>query len=325
MTAPKGGLGARLRRGREWLHRTFVRPEDPMVGVEVRARSVGVVRLAREGRKRTLGAAAALSLPEGALRLSMAESNVVDAAAFRATLRAALEKAGVAGGARVGLVLPDAVAKMTLLGASEIAGRSRREADELLRFKLRKGVPFDVREARLAWAVGAGGGALTLVAAVAGPVLAGYEEACRAEGLEPGFVEPASVALVGACLAGHGEGDRVLVNWDEGYVSILVVRGSWPVVVRTITGDASGAVSDVAREVTSTLVYFRERLGGGELAGAVVRSAALPPERAVAALEGVLERPVELADAWGTLLPSAWTGEAQALAGAAACVGGHAA
>ena len=80
------------------------------MAVEVRAASVGVVRAVREGGRLTLAAAASVELPAGALQISMTQPNVVDGSRFRAALRGALERAGVLGGARAALVLPDPVA-----------------------------------------------------------------------------------------------------------------------------------------------------------------------------------------------------------------------
>ena len=79
-------------------------------------------------------------------------------------------------------MLPDPVARVALLPAAEVKG-NRAQVDELIRFRLRKAVPFDIREARVAFvAGGARSGDPLLVAAIYRPVLEGYEAACRAVG-----------------------------------------------------------------------------------------------------------------------------------------------
>ena len=309
--------------GERWLRRHLLDPDHPMTAVEVRARSIGVVRLAREGRRLSLAAAASLDLPEGAVKVSMTQPNVVDAAAFRETLRAALERAGALHVGRVALVLPDPVARLALLPGSEVAAKRRKQSEELIRFRLRKALPFDVRDARVAFA---GGGTRAadsvLVAAIYRPVLEGYEGACRAVGLHPGVVELSGLALLNAAFGSRPPADRLLVNWDEGYVTLLLARGEWPMLVRTLVGEAAASPDEVAREVGNTLLYYRERLGGTALAQAVVRSAAVPPEQALCLLEGPLEMKPELLDPWPSVRGGDMGRAGQALAGAAACVVG---
>jgi Tfp pilus assembly PilM family ATPase len=218
-------------------------------------------------------------------------------------------------------VLPDPVARLALLPASEVAAKRRKQSEELIRFRLRKALPFDVRDARVAFA---GGGTRAadsvLVAAIYRPVLEGYEEACRAVGLHPGVVELSGLALLNAAFGSRPPADRLLVNWDDGYVTLLLARGEWPLLVRTLVGEAAASPDEVAREVGNTLIYYRERLGGTALAQAVVRSALLPADQALSLLEGPLEMKPELLEPW----PAGRAGDmgraGQTLAGAAASV-----
>jgi hypothetical protein len=260
-----------------------------------------------------------MDLPPGCLDLSIVQPNLVDPAAFRQALRSALERTGVLAGARVALVLPDPVARVALLPAAEVAARGRAQAEELIRFRLRKSVPFDIREARLAFS--ADGSRTTdavVVAAIHRPVLESYEEACRSAGLEPGLVQVAGLALVSAAFRDGAGADRLLVNWDDGYVTLLLARGEWPLLVRTLTGEPAAQPEQVAREVANTVLYYRDRLGGLGLAEAVLRSAALPPERAAAVLAEPLGREPVLVEPWQPLAIGMPAAMAQALAAAAA-------
>ena len=141
-------------------------------------------------------------------------------------------------------------------------------------------------------------------------------------GLHPGLVELSGLALLNAAFGSLPPADRLLVNWDDGYVTLLLARGEWPLLVRTLAGDAAASPDEVAREVGNTLIYYRERLGGHRLAQAVVRSALLPPDEAVRLLEGPLEMKPEVLDPWGALRAADMGRVGQALAGAAACVVG---
>jgi hypothetical protein len=320
-----GAFPERLARTGDWLRRHLLDAPPPLIAVEVRAKGLGVVRLVRQGLALAVGSAAALDLPAGTLGLSMSQANVLDPAAFRQYLKAVLERAGVLAGGKIALVLPDPVARVALIPAAEVKGRAA-EIDEILRFRLRKAVPFDVRDAQVAHThVGTGEGAMVMVAAILKPVLQGYESACRDLGLHPGVVEIAGLALFEAALRQQGRGDRIIVNWDDGYVSILLSRGGVPALIRTLVGEAAGSPQEVAREAANTLIYYQERLGGSNLDGAYVRSTVLPPAEATALLRGPLGVEPEVLDPWSPLAASDLGTRAQALAGAAACLLGRAA
>jgi hypothetical protein len=312
-------LASAAQRGTAWLRRRLRDPETPLIAVEVRPGSVGVVRMARAGRGRTvLGAAASVDLPEGCVKLSMMQPNIVDVQTFKQALRAVLERAGILGGGRATLVLPDPVARVALVPASEVKG-NRAQMDELVRFRLRKAVPFEVRDARVATAPGgARSGDPVMVGAVYRPVLEGYEAACRDVGLYPGRVELSGLALLTAAFAPRPAADRLLVNWDVGYISLILARGEWPILVRTLTSEAVSSHEDVAREAGNTALYYRERLGGPGLAEVLVRSAAVPPAEALDVLGKALELVPTAVDPEEWLGPGLPSATAQAIAGAAA-------
>jgi hypothetical protein len=314
---PSGGFLAALSRTALRLRRRLVDTEPMLLAVEVRPQSLGVVRLSQEGERRTVTAAASLDLPEGTLSLSMTQPNIVDPAAFSRALKSVLERAGALDGGGVVIVLPDPVARVALVPASEVAARGRTELEDMLRFRLKKTVPFDVRAAHLATLTPRAGSQL-VVAAIYRPILEGYEQAFRDLGFEPGQVEIAGLALAGRAAAPVG--DSVLVNWDHGYVSIVILRDGWPILVRTLVGDFTASPEPVVREAANTLLYYRERLAGMGLASAAVRSAFLPPADAVALLREPLGVAPTVLDPWGGLAPGDMGPAAQALAGASAAL-----
>ena len=307
------GLGAGLQGLRRWSSRVLLEPEYPLVAVEVRPRAVAAVRLASEGGRLGLGAAAVVDLPEGTLEVSLTKSNIIDADGFKSTVRAALERAGALSGGPVSLVLPDPAVRLALLPAEGLGGR-RAEAEETVRFRLHKALPFDVRSARLAW--NGARGEQALVAVVLEDVVRGYEQALEELGFQPGLVEVSSLALASLPPVPTGETDRLLVNWDDGYVSFLLERGEQPLLVRTLPGEASAA--GVARQATSTLQFYQDRLSGPGLDEVILRAAACPVEEAVAALGpalGLDPRPLE---PWAVLGTVQADTSVQAVAGAAA-------
>jgi hypothetical protein len=132
-------------------------------------------------------------------------------------------------------------------------------------------------------------------------------------------VEPASLALLRAAASGPG-GDDLLVNWDDGYVSFLLTQDGVPALVRTL--QAAG-VEDVTREAASTLLYYRDRLGGGGLRRAFLRAAAAAAD--AGALAAALETVATPIDAWAGLQGAVPGPAAIPLAAAAAALGARAA
>jgi hypothetical protein len=304
------------------LRAELLQPPAPLTAVEVRPNGIGVVRLVQQGRALALGAAAAQDLPEGALAPSMTQANILDLDAFRRVLRAVLERAGALSAGPVALVLPDPVARIALVPAAETKAGRRSEVEELLRFRLRKSVPFEIRQARVAWAAGDPD---WLVAAVSQPVLDEYEGACRSFGLNPGLVELSGLALFDAARAGAAGADRLLVNWDDGYVSFLLSRAGQPVLVRTLAGPGASDPANVAREAAQTVLYCRDRLQGAGLAEAWVRAAARGAGQATEVLAEPLGLAPRLIDPLASLAATVAGLPGQALAGAAASLLGHAA
>jgi hypothetical protein len=313
VSAHAEGLGSSLRRAARGLARTLVEPQLPLLAVEVRPRALSAVRLLRDGRGLSLGAAASVELPAGALEVSLARPNVIDPEAFTGALRAVLERVGALSGGDVSLVLPDPAVRLALVSSEGLRGK-RADAEETIRFRLHKALPFDVRSARLAWAASRAEQALVAVAPE--EVVRGYEQALESLGFRPGLVEAASLALLSA--AETGPGDRVLVNWDDGYVSFVLTRAGEPLLLRTLTGDVGKDA--VARHATSTMQFHRDRLGGSGLAGVVLRSTWVPGDEAAALLERALEAPARLLRPWAALGITEEGPSAQAVAGAAACV-----
>jgi type IV pilus assembly protein PilM len=309
------GLGGRLRA-------RFLEAPHPEVAIEVRARSVGLVRLGREGERTALAAAVESPLPAGVLLVSLTQPNVLDGPAFSAIVRGLLERAGVARGTGVALVLPDPVARIGLAPAAEVRASRHAHAEEMIRFRLRKSLPFDVREARVAHVVlraAPGREPVAMIAAILGSVLDGYEAALREAGVEPGLVELSGLALLRAASVGASDVDQLLLNWEPGYLSLVLTVGGQPALVRTLGPEAAARPEDALREIASTILYYREKLGGAGLGRALLRSAALPPTEAAALLAPALGLEPRVFE-WAAL-PGVDRAElGQPLAGAAACV-----
>lgn len=127
-------------------------------------------------------------LPYDVVRPSPSQANIVDAAPVVQALEKVAEK--VRGkGHEAALLLPDTIVRIFLL-AFESFPRKASEATPLLRWRLRKSVPFPVEETVLSWSEQKSvEGNPELVTAVARQSVIGeYERLLQGAGLEPGVV-----------------------------------------------------------------------------------------------------------------------------------------
>ena len=144
------GLRPALGRVGAFVRRTLLEPEAPLLAVEVRQGGLGVVRLERQGGRSVLASAASVELPSGLLELSPTQAGIGDEEALGRALGGLLERAGALREGTAALLLPDPVGRIAVLRAEELQGKRGKDLEELARFRLRKAVPFEVREAQLA-------------------------------------------------------------------------------------------------------------------------------------------------------------------------------
>jgi type IV pilus assembly protein PilM len=247
-----------------------------------------LVRLRRRGRgKPELEVAEARPLPDQAAGSSIFKPNLGTPEEMAARLRKLLEATGTKPG-RLSLVLPDNVAKISLVTLPERPPSVRR-LDEVLRFKLRRAVPFRLEDAVLAHQVlpGEGSGVTVLVAVMLKAVVEQYERALEAAGVRPGLVDLCTPNLYNLCrqqiaAAGADGGDVGLLNVASGYFTLLIVRDDRLVFYRCKSYAAGDGEDDpgpltpsetlMARELTSSLSYWRDKLGGQRLSRVLLRA-----------------------------------------------------
>ena len=121
----------------------------PKIACEIAADRVVAARAAE--RQSLVEAFSMRSLPSGALAPSLSAGNVMDRDAVRAAVGNAL--ATVGGGTRdVVAILPDAAVRVNLLEFDKLPDRHE-DIAALIRFRLRKALPFDTEHAALSFDV----------------------------------------------------------------------------------------------------------------------------------------------------------------------------
>ncbi len=248
--------------------------DPPSAAIEITAARVTAAAVIEQGGSRVLSSYASEPLPAGAVEPALNAQNVHDPAALANTVRMALDKLSPRP-RRVALVLPDTVAKLSLLRFDKIPAKAQ-DLDDLIRWQVRKAAPFKIDEAQIASVPGIslpGGGREFVVTVARRDIIESYEQACDAAGAHAGLIDLASVNLVNAVLAlpgGTPAGDWLLVHVAADYGTMAVVRGGDLVFFRNRAASGEADLTDLVHQ---TAMYHEDRLGGGGFSRVVLAGA----------------------------------------------------
>jgi type IV pilus assembly protein PilM len=207
----------------------------PRLAVEIRWGGVVAARSEAEGVAPGLIAAVSRAelgpeAVEPGLRPGNLRSRAAVVAALRQTLEAVHEK-GM--GREVTLVVPDPVVRVLLLDFDTLPTKVA-EALPVVRFRLKKLLPFDVEEAQVSYQVmpagravpGEKGAVRVLAVALPRVVLEEYEAAVREAGFEPGAVLPSTLAAVAGLEETGAEASLVVNAGPQSVTMAIVERGA---------------------------------------------------------------------------------------------------
>ncbi len=226
---------------------------------EIASDRVGAARWSGSG---SLESGAAIALGPGAIVPSPVEPNVVSGELLRAALRTAFDQTSLRGQS-IALLLPDPVVRVFIFPFETLPRRAD-EAIPLLRWRLKKSVPFDVDDTVIsAMRQTSRDGGLEVITAVARqPIIREYEEAVVAAGGEPGVVLTSTLA----CLPLLSEtGATMLLRAGGKSLTTVIVRGSNLCVYRstsTATEAAQVDVQAILDEIFPAVAYHQDTWGG---------------------------------------------------------------
>lgn len=199
-------------------------------------------------------------LTERALAASPGAPNLLKPQLFKEAL-AALTPPPLRGTATA-LVIPDYAVRMAILDFEEFpAGDEERVA--LLRFRLRKSVPFHIEEAQLAYAIQIENPKQVevLVVAIARPILQEYESIFTDIGYRVGLVTPSSLATLRLCPSAEKE-LTLLAKSAGSTLSVVLVQGRRVRLVRSL--DLAAADEALRREEHTVLPLLQQTLAFAE-------------------------------------------------------------
>jgi Tfp pilus assembly PilM family ATPase len=234
----------------------------PDVAVEIDRTHVGAARVEWRAGRPVVAAHAVEALPAGALTPALAALNMPDVGVVGQAVVRAL---GQIGGRthRVALVVPDSVAKVSLVRLEKVPARAA-DLREIVRWQVRKSAPFPVEQAVLSVSPGltAADGAREFVVALAREdVIRQYEQACAMAGAHAGLVDLTTFGVLNSVVAGGSapQGDWLLVHVADTRISLAVVRGEHLIFFRHRAEESEGTLADLVHQ---TAMYYEDRLNG---------------------------------------------------------------
>ena len=246
----------------------------PNAALEITAARVTAVGVSDQRQTTIINAYASEALPNGAVEPALNAANVHDSSALSAAIRSTLSSLGHRS-RRVALVLPDSVAKVSLIRFDKVPEKAS-DLDQLIRWQVRKAAPFRIEDAQVAWQPGIavpGGGREYLVTVARRDIVLSYERVCEAAGTHAGIIDLASFNHVNAVLAsGRMAGDWLLLHVAADYTTLAVVRADDIVSFRNRTGATE---EDLVELVHQTAMYHEDRLGGGGFSRVVLAGASV--------------------------------------------------
>jgi type IV pilus assembly protein PilM len=265
------------------------RAARPPVACEIFADRVVAARSAPAGEY--VEVHTARQLAAGTVTPSLTGTNVNDPAALAAVLEDALN--AIAGRGRdVIAIIPDAAVRVVLLDFDSLP-ESFHEAAGVIRFRLKKSLPFDVEKSVVSFYANRAASPVKVVATVGlASVVAEYEAAFRTAGYNPGIVVPSTVAALGAV---GGDRPTLILKVDGNSTTLAIVEQNQLRLFRSLeTAAVNGNAQKLADEVYPSLVFFEDQfhssverilVGGmvsaGEMAPALALHTASPVEELV--------------------------------------------
>ncbi|MBW4026044.1 hypothetical protein [Acidipila rosea] len=198
-------------------------------------------------------------LPAGLMMPGVKTPNFLDLESVAATVRKAVE--AVAGRERqLTVVVPDATSRVLILDFETLPAK-RKEALPIVRFRLRRLVPFDTDDAAVSYQVlsQSGGTVRVLATVMPGAVRAEYEAVVRKAGFEPGVILPSTLA----CLAALNTAEPALViNRNGNFITTAITRSDELLLYRTLelSTVAGNEDTDLQEAVAIALAYFEDNL-----------------------------------------------------------------
>jgi type IV pilus assembly protein PilM len=291
----------------------FFAPQLPGVGCEIAEQYISLARINPRNRFE-LERFSVTPLPENLVTPSLTAPLISSPEGFLECLRAAFTQADLKTN-RISLAIPDQVARISLHIMDHFGG-SNGEKNRLLKWKLKKTVPFNVEECRLSFIENRrpDGKVLVLTVSIFTPIVEQLEVFFDQLGVRVGWITPSSLAgleLFTRAEASLDEETVLLVTMRPAGVTILLVEKGVVVLFRQnqVPGMANNLTSDLLSpeqlyyELHPCLMYYLDKFGSATISRICLASSTVLSPHFCDSLAGKIGFPVTLLDPVKLLSP----------------------
>jgi type IV pilus assembly protein PilM len=198
----------------------------------------------------------ARNVATGAVLPRMADENIANVELLKQAVSDALTTVG-AKTRDIVAILPDASVRIALLDFDSLPDK-KQDADGVIRFRLKKSLPFDVDRAAISYDIQRANGKVHVIAAVVlSTVLAEYENLFRELGYAPGVVLPSTLAALGNV---DTDEPVLVIKADACTTTLAIVADGQLMLFRTLEnqGGAVPTAEQLAHDVHASLVFFED-------------------------------------------------------------------
>ena len=229
------------------------RTARPRLACEINGERVIAARLSATGG--AVEVYASRKLAPGVVTPGLSGTNVGDPGALQEALASSLESIS-SGNRDVIVVIPDVAVRVLLLDFDTLP-QDPAEAARIIRFRLRKSLPFDVETASLSYQTERREGTVRVIAALSPKEIIGeYENPVQAAGFSPGVVIPTSLASLGLVDA---ERPTMLVRVDSGSVTVAIADRNQLLLMRTLEHPGQKLnPAELGKNVYPSMVFYQD-------------------------------------------------------------------
>ena len=159
-------------------------------------------------------------------------------------------------------MIPDGAAKVSVVRFEKVPAKAE-DLAQLVRWQVRKSVPFPIEQSQVSWTPGVtdASGTDYVVTVARQDIVQDYEQAVAAAGVQVGLVDLATFNLVNLLLAGDAAGtapgDWLLVHVTPDASTMAIVRDGALLLFRHRPVEGEGSLSDLGHQ---TAMYYEDRL-----------------------------------------------------------------
>ena len=211
-------------------------------------------------RARKFSGVAFEALPPGAISASPLRDNILDSDAVARAVQVLAPSANARKRRTAALILPDYTARLVVVDFDSLPDKPE-EQEALIRFRMKRSVPFDVESAALSfWRQSSPGGkSYEVIVALTPPeIIARYETPFRAANIHPGFVTLSSLAALELVTP---EGITAIAKVNGHVLTVTVVHQGVVKLIRSLEL-TEFSLAEISADLYPTFIYIEDTFHG---------------------------------------------------------------